>query len=170
LRLIFVSDLKLIAPGEFSERPAQWSGGLSPDGGQRTMFKRSSLKQFSCSVAATALAASCLGNAVALANPDGAQLIAVTADSIVQGAQVNIVAQWNEAKTETGRYQAPQGFIIKSAVPVVRSETRSSSHVTVSADKREASLVVTVRGQGEFWNKARGWFDGYLNIELVPAE
>src|SRR5262249_906051 len=63
--------------------------------------------------------------------------IAVTTTMTVQGAHVNVVAQWNEAKSETGRYQAPQGYVIRSATPVVRSELRSSSHVAVSADRRE---------------------------------
>jgi hypothetical protein len=91
------------------------------------------------------------------------------ASTIVEGAHVNIVAQWNERKDEVGRYQAPPGYIIKSAIPRVRSETRSSYNVTISADKREASLSVSVRGKNEFWNKVRGWFDGYLQIELQPA-
>ncbi len=82
---------------------------------------------------------------------------------------VNIVAQWNESKSETGVYQAPAGFIIKSATPVVNSATRESYHVVVSADRREARLVVSVRGKGEFWNKERGWFDGHLAIEIEPA-
>jgi hypothetical protein len=129
-----------------------------------------SRKQLSGPLVALVLAASSLGSAAADPAHSGVFVkpIAVTPAMIVQGAHVNIVAQWNEAKSETGRYQAPEGYVIKSATPVVQSELRSSSHVTVRADRREASLAATVRGKGEFWNKERGWFQGYLNIELEP--
>ena len=46
-------------------------------------------------------------------------------------------ALWNEARDGVGRYQAPAGYVIKSAVPRVQSEARSSSQVNISADKRE---------------------------------
>ena len=86
----------------------------------------------------------------------------------VTGADVNIVAQWNESKDATGIYQAPAGLEIESASPVVNSQSRSSSSVVVSADKREARLNVHVRGSGEFWNKERGWYAGKLQIQMMP--
>jgi hypothetical protein len=93
---------------------------------------------------------------------------ATSAPASVEGAHVNVVAQWNESKAQVGRYQAPQGYMIKSAVPRVQSASRASYNTIVSADKREATLAVNVRGSGEFWNKERGWFDGYLQFDLQP--
>ena len=86
---------------------------------------------------------------------------------VVQGAYVNIVANWNEAKDAVGVYQAPAGYVIKSATPVIKSQARASSSVEVSGDRREARLLAHARGKGEFWNKERGWIDAYLNIELL---
>jgi len=70
-------------------------------------------------------------------------------------------ALWNEARDGIGRYQAPAGYVIKSAVPRVQSEARSSSQVNISADKREVTLSVHVRGSGNFVDKKRDWFQGY---------
>ena len=92
---------------------------------------------------------------------------AATAPVSVTGADVNIVAQWNESKDATGAYQAPAGYAIEFATPVVSSQSRSSSSVVISADKREARLNVYVRGSGEFWNKERGWYAGKLQIQLI---
>jgi len=122
---------------------------------------------------AAAFAAVTVGGGLGLAVTDAAaQPTAISAPAPVplkvQGADVHLVAQWNEAKSATGMYQAPEGFVIESATPVVTSEFRSSSSVSVSADRREARLSVSVRGKGEFWNKERGWFDGYLAIVLRP--
>jgi hypothetical protein len=58
----------------------------------------------------------------------------------VQGAQVNITAQWNEARDGNGVYQAPDGLVIFSAQEMIASESRSSSSVAVSADHHEARL------------------------------
>jgi hypothetical protein len=104
----------------------------------------------------------------ARAAPAPVEASGVTAQTTVDGAHVNVTAQWNEARDGVGRYQAPVGYVIKSAVPRVRSETRSSYRVDVSAEKRQVTLSVHVRGEGSFWDKKRGWFDGYLQIELQP--
>jgi hypothetical protein len=68
---------------------------------------------------------------------------------------------------DLGRYQAPAGYVIKSAVPRVQSEARSSSQVNISADKREVTLSVHVRGAISS-TKKRDWFQGYLHITLEP--
>ena len=86
----------------------------------------------------------------------------------VDGAHVNVTALWNEARDGVGRYQAPAGYVIKSAVPRVQSESRSSSEVNISADKREVTLSVHARGSGNFLDKKRGWFQGFLHIVLEP--
>jgi hypothetical protein len=88
--------------------------------------------------------------------------------SEVDGAHVNVSAMWNEARDGIGRYQAPAGYVIKSAVPRVQSEARSSSQVNISADKREVTFSAHVRGSGNFLDKKRGWFQGYLHITLEP--
>jgi hypothetical protein len=99
--------------------------------------------------------------------PRVVKIAAAQATITVQGAQVEVTAQWNEARDGTGIYQAPEGFEILSARPIITSEARSSSSVVVSADRREARLTAHVRGSGEFWNKSRGWFNGYLEIEQI---
>ena len=50
--------------------------------------------------------------------------------------------------------------MIKSAVPRVQSEARSSSQVNISADKREVTLSVYVRGSGNFLDNKAGLVPG----------
>ena len=69
-------------------------------------------------------------------------------------------ALWNEARDGVGRYQAPAGYVIKSAVPRVQSEACSSSQVNISSDKREVTLSVHVRGSGNFLDKKAGLVPG----------
>jgi hypothetical protein len=108
--------------------------------------------------------------ALAGATAHGGNVTKPTPPSVVEvnGAHVDISAQWNESRDGVGQYQAPAGYLIRSAMPVVQSESRSSYQVKISADKREATLSAHCRGSGEFWNKSHGWFQGNLHIVLEP--
>ena len=86
----------------------------------------------------------------------------------VDGAHVNVSANWNESRDAVGRYQAPAGYVIQSAVPSIQSKSRSSYQVNISADKREVTFTAHVRGAGSFWDKKTGWLEGHLHIVLEP--
>lgn len=88
----------------------------------------------------------------------------------VDGAHVAIQANWNHGKKGTGVYQAPAGFIIEWAKPVIKSAAGRNSHsVSVNANRRKATLNASARGSGKFWDQKRGWFNGYLRIKLKRA-
>jgi hypothetical protein len=89
---------------------------------------------------------------------------------ITGAAHISITAQWNEARDGAASYQAPADYEIKSATIHVNSAARASYHVDVSNDRRQANHVAHARGQGEWWNKARGWYDGDLVIVLIPKK
>jgi hypothetical protein len=91
---------------------------------------------------------------------DGGGFTAITLPVTVEGAHVNVSAQMERAQGRGRSISGSRRLCDKVSDATRALAVRASYNVILSADKREASLNVNVRGKNEFWNKERGWFDG----------